>query len=67
VKVLVAIASELFAWDEQIISKTIRVKWEDLGLEGTQQVRDLWRQKDLGEFTEEFELKFHTMELVCLR
>jgi len=67
VKVLVAIASELFAWDEQIISKTIRVKWEDLGSEGTKQVRDLRRQMDLGEFTEEFELKFHTMELVCLR
>jgi|GEM_PF-586819 len=26
------------------------VSWADLGLKGTQSVRDLWRQKDLGEF-----------------
>ena len=26
---------------------TISVAWSDLGLSGQQQVRDLWRQKDL--------------------
>jgi alpha-galactosidase len=29
---------------------TIAVNWADLGLTGTQNVRDLWRQKDLGGF-----------------
>ncbi|HUB25292.1 MAG TPA: NPCBM/NEW2 domain-containing protein [Tepidisphaeraceae bacterium] len=29
---------------------TVMVKWSDLGLTGPQPVRDLWRQKDLGDF-----------------
>lgn len=29
--------------------RTVRVEWSDLGLTGRQRVRDLWRQKDLGE------------------
>jgi alpha-galactosidase len=32
----------------------ITVKWSDLGITGKQLVRDLWRQKDLGEFDGEF-------------
>ena len=28
--------------------------WNDLGLKGKQKVRDLWRQKDLGNFSEEY-------------
>jgi alpha-galactosidase len=28
----------------------VEVKWSDLGLVGKRRVRDLWRQKDLGEF-----------------
>jgi alpha-galactosidase len=32
----------------------VTAKWSDLGLTGTQRVRDLWRQKDLGEFTDSF-------------
>jgi alpha-galactosidase len=35
----------------------IAAKWSDLGLEGKQRVRDLWRQKDLGEFTDAFQTK----------
>jgi alpha-galactosidase len=30
------------------------LKWSDLGVSGPQQVRDLWRQQDLGKFTGEF-------------
>jgi alpha-galactosidase len=30
--------------------KTIAAKWEDLGLQGPQKVRDLWRQRDVGVF-----------------
>jgi alpha-galactosidase len=33
---------------------TVAAKWSDLGLTGRQTVRDLWRQKDLGNFTGEF-------------
>jgi alpha-galactosidase len=32
----------------------ITAKWSDLGITGKQAVRDLWRQKDLGEFDGEF-------------
>ena len=32
----------------------IKVRWSDLGLEGKQVVRDLWRQKDLGSFSNQF-------------
>jgi alpha-galactosidase len=30
------------------------VNWADLGLSGKQKARDLWRQKDLGNFTDSF-------------
>ena len=33
---------------------TLTVKWSDLSLTGPQLVRDLWRQKDLGTFTDQF-------------
>jgi alpha-galactosidase len=33
---------------------TVIVRWENLNLSGAQTVRDLWRQKDLGEFNKEF-------------
>jgi alpha-galactosidase len=32
----------------------VTVKWSDLGLSGPQQVRDLWREKDLGTQAESF-------------
>jgi alpha-galactosidase len=31
------------------------LKWSDLGLSGTQKVRDLWRQKELGKFAGQFQ------------
>jgi alpha-galactosidase len=33
---------------------SVTVKWSDLELSQPQQVRDLWRQQDLGKFAEEF-------------
>jgi alpha-galactosidase len=33
----------------------VTAKWADLGLTGKHPVRDLWRQKDLGEFSEQFQ------------
>jgi len=35
----------------------VSIRLEDLGLTGKHRVRDLWRQKDLGEFTHVFEMK----------
>jgi alpha-galactosidase len=35
----------------------VAVKWTDLGLIGSQPVRDLWQQKDLGAFTDEFGIR----------
>jgi alpha-galactosidase len=32
----------------------LTAKWVDIGVTGKQNVRDLWRQKDLGEFDNEF-------------
>jgi alpha-galactosidase len=33
----------------------VTAKWADFGLSGKQVVRDLWRQKDVGNFTDQFE------------
>ncbi len=34
---------------------TVTAQWADLGLTGPRFVRDLWRQKDLGQFDGRFE------------
>jgi len=34
--------------------QTVTAKWSDLGISGQQTVRDLWRQKDVGTFDNEF-------------
>jgi alpha-galactosidase len=46
----------------------VRVKWSDLNISGKKGVRDLWRQKDLGGFSDEFSMKVapHSAELVKL-
>ena len=45
---------------------TVTVKWNELKIQGSQAVRDLWRQKDLGIFQGEFSLSVasHSGELV---
>jgi alpha-galactosidase len=42
-------------------------KWSDLGLTGNQKVRDLWRQKDLGNFTDQFETSVPRHGVVLVR
>ena len=39
----------------------------DLGVSGKQTVRDLWRQKDLGEFADQFEAKVPRHGVVLVR
>src|SRR5580698_3642077 len=45
---------------------TVTVKWDDIKVHGSQNVRDLWRQKDLGKFKDQFSLPVapHSAELV---
>jgi len=44
----------------------VTVKWTDLSLQGEHKVRDVWRQKDLGAFKEDFHLRVgtHGAELI---
>ncbi len=44
-------------FDRGEIPITVIVKWSDLGLDGKQPVRDLWRQKDLGEFDGQYSVE----------
>ncbi len=45
----------------------IAARWEDLGLAGTQHVRDLWRQKYLGEFRHQFTAQVPRHGVVLVR
>lgn len=51
------------------VSRKLSVKWSELGIKGKYIVRDLWRQKDLGIFENEFtaEVKQHGVVMVSLR
>ena len=48
---------------------TVTAKWSDLKLSGKQTVRDLWRQKDLGQFDGQFQIPVapHGAELVKIQ
>lgn len=35
---------------------TVRVDWEELGIHGSQQVRDIWANRDIGVFDSEFSM-----------
>ena len=47
-----SIAAGLFNRGES--EAPVTASWADLGVNGTQEVRDLWRQKDMGNFTNQF-------------
>ncbi len=47
--------------------KEVAVKWSDLGFSGKQIVRDLWRQKDLGEFDNRFSASVARHGVVLIR
>jgi alpha-galactosidase len=48
---------------------TVTARWSDLKLSGKQTVRDLWRQKELGEFENQFQMTVapHGAEMVKIR
>ncbi len=45
----------------------VTAKWSDLGLSGKQQVRDLWRQRDVGTFGDQFETEVAAHGVVLVR
>jgi alpha-galactosidase len=51
------------------IASPVTVKWSDLGITGRQIVRNLWRQKDLGTFEDQFTalVARHGVVLIRLR
>jgi len=50
-------------------TQSVVVKWADLGIKGRYIVRDLWRQKDLGTFENEFSSRVnqHGVVMISLR
>jgi alpha-galactosidase len=50
-------------------TQQVVMKWSDLGISGRYIVRDLWRQKDLGTFENEFsaQVNQHGVVMVSLR
>jgi alpha-galactosidase len=60
---------DMFHWGDNTNNqpKTITLKWSDLGFNGTYNVRDLWRQKDLGSFKEKFETKVNLHGVLLIK
>jgi alpha-galactosidase len=57
---------EAIMWDDEIKKRNISIDWKTLGIIGKHNIRDLWRQKDIGTFDSEFEteVNFHGVVLV---
>ena len=51
------------------VTRKLTVKWSELGISGKYIVRDLWRQKDLGTFEDEFsaDVQPHGVVMISLR
>jgi alpha-galactosidase len=45
----------------------VTAKWLDLGITGTQLLRDVWRQKDLGKFNNEYAVELPRHGCILLR
>ena len=52
-----------------ILKHTIRLNWNDLGIDGNYILRDVWKQKDMGTFSNYFETEVnaHGVTLIKLR
>ena len=50
-------------------SRDVTVQWETLGISGPQRLRDVWRQKEVGEFDKAFSVRLdrHGVVLIVLR
>ena len=49
------------------IAEKVTARWSDLGLTESLPVRDLWRQKDLGDFSGQFECEVPRHGAVLIR
>jgi len=45
----------------------IKITWEQLGITGKQKIRDLWRQKNIGAYADEFEAMIRPHGVVLVR
>jgi len=48
-------------------SAEVEVNWKELQISGFHTVRDLWHQKDLGEFTQKFSAQVPAQGVVMVR
>ena len=46
---------------------TVKVTWQQLGVTGNQTIRDLWRQKDIGTYTDQFEAMVRPHGVILIR
>ncbi|MFI5459214.1 MAG: hypothetical protein ACHRXM_27625 [Isosphaerales bacterium] len=60
-----SLAVGLFNRGEQ--QATVTARSSDLGLSGTMKVRDLWRQKDLGPYKDQFQADVARHGVVLVR
>ncbi len=60
-----SIAAGLFNRGEN--EAKITAKWSDLGISGKQRVRDIWRQKDIGNFNESYSEKVSRHGVLMIR
>jgi alpha-galactosidase len=60
-----SLAVGLFNVSEQEMQ--VPVKWSDLKITGPRRARDLWRQKDLGSFSDQFEAPVPRHGVVLVR
>lgn len=58
--------ADYFEWDTQLKKTKIILKGADVGITGKFKVRDVWRQKDLGIFEDQFEAEvpYHGVLLI---
>ena len=59
---------DAFNWESGMPKRTLTINWSDLGINGVYKVRDLWRQKDIGQFASVYtaEVPYHGVALVRL-
>jgi alpha-galactosidase len=59
---------DAFSWEVGIPKRTFTLNWLDLGISGVYKVRDLWRQKDIGQFSDDYtaEVPYHGVVLLRL-
>jgi alpha-galactosidase len=59
----------LFYPGDSTATQPVTVRWSDLGITGSYIVRDLWRQKDIGVFDQQFTalVRRHGVVLLTIR